>query len=509
MTITYAKSVNLYGMLEIVCKGKADGNPFVDYSIYASIVGADKVIIKGFYDGDGTYKVRFMPQKKGEYAFQVYGSFSDETAEGSFVVENAAEGNHGMVSVANQYHFAYADGTPYYSVGTTCYVWHLQSEEKKQETLENLVKNGFNKIRFCVFPKHYAYNLSEPPCYPYEGTPMDSSVLTMENFNDYNGCAKGNDWDFSRFHPQYFHNIEDCIEKLRDRGVEADIILFHPYDRWGFSMLTREQSRHYLEYVVARFAAYSNIWWSLANEYDLMPNRTVDDWHFYAKVIMDNDPYGHLRSIHNCMGFFDHSAEWITHCSIQRQDVYKTVEYTDEWRRQYGKPVVLDEISYEGNIPYGWGNITAEEMVRRFWETACRGGYAGHGETYLHDTSDIWWSHGGTLHGESCARMKFLYKIMSETPSHGLKAGNGLWDEVMAVPEDDKVFEETGYRLYYYSFMRPSYREYSLDDGCEYEVEIIDTWNMTIDYVGRFRGKFKLEMPSKQYMAVRMRKAGK
>ena len=28
--------------------------------------------------------------------------------------------------VANTYHMAYEDGTPYYSIGTTCYVWELQ-----------------------------------------------------------------------------------------------------------------------------------------------------------------------------------------------------------------------------------------------------------------------------------------------------------------------------------------------------------------------------------------------
>lgn len=507
MELTYSKTVKLYDVLEIVCKGKSDGNPFVDYSISASIFGADSITVKGFYDGNGTYIVRYMPQKEGEYSFKIFGSFSDETEEGSFKVEGADEHNHGMVSVANQYHFTYADGTPYYSVGTTCYVWHLQGEEQKKETLESLVRCGFNKIRFCIFPKHYAYNFAEPPCYPFEGTPVDSSGINMENFNDYNGCAKGNAWDFTKFNPEYFRNIEECILSLRNIGVEADIILFHPYDRWGFSWLTREQSKLYLEYVAARFSAYSNVWWSFANEYDLLPNRTTDDWNSYAKVIMDNDPYNHLRSIHNCMDFFDHKAEWVTHCSIQRQDVYKTVEYTNEWREQYGKPVVLDEISYEGNMPYAWGNITAEEMVRRFWETVCRGGYAGHSETYLYDTKDIWWSHGGRLYGESCDRMKFLLKIMSETPGHGLKAGNGLWDEVMAVPEDEEAACETGYRLYYYSFMRPAYREYQLDDDCEYEVEVIDTWNMTITYVGRFSGKFRVELPSQQYIAVRMRKA--
>ena len=33
-------------------------------------------------------------------------------------------------NVAGQYHFAYADGAPYYSIGTTCYVWNLQPDER-------------------------------------------------------------------------------------------------------------------------------------------------------------------------------------------------------------------------------------------------------------------------------------------------------------------------------------------------------------------------------------------
>ena len=68
---------------------------------------------------------------------------------------------------------------------------------------------------------------------------MDSSVLNMNNFNEYNGCPEGNSWDFTHFKPEYFRSIEDCIIKLRELHIEADIILFHPYDRWGFSMLNR------------------------------------------------------------------------------------------------------------------------------------------------------------------------------------------------------------------------------------------------------------------------------
>jgi hypothetical protein len=62
-----------------------------------------------------------------------------------------------------------------------------------------------------------------------------------------------------------------------DLGIEADLILWHPYDRWGFSRMTKEEDDLYLSYVIARFAAYRNVWWSLANEYDLLRNKTLKD----------------------------------------------------------------------------------------------------------------------------------------------------------------------------------------------------------------------------------------
>ncbi len=165
----YSRTVPLYGTLEIKCGSVSDGNPFTERSIYAEISGAESRTVRGFYDGNGVYIVRFMPQKIGEYRFRIYGNFSDKSAEGSFTVTQPENGQHGMVGVSGKYHFAYADGTPYYSAGTTCYVWHLQPSETKALTLRNLAECGFNKIRFCMFPKHYAYNLSEPPCYPYDG----------------------------------------------------------------------------------------------------------------------------------------------------------------------------------------------------------------------------------------------------------------------------------------------------------------------------------------------------
>ncbi len=214
--------------------GKPRGNPFTDYRIRGTFIGKnEKIVTDGFYDGDGIYKVRFMPSFEGDYKFLITGNFSDETFEGSFQVTVPSEDNHGPVRVANTWHFAYEDGTPYYSIGTTCYVWELQSDELIEQTLETLKNGAFNKIRFCVFPKHYDYNLGEPRSYPYEGTPMDSSVLTKENFQEYTGKTEGNHWDFARFNPEHFRHIEKCILVLREMGIEAGSIVMHPIRQYG------------------------------------------------------------------------------------------------------------------------------------------------------------------------------------------------------------------------------------------------------------------------------------
>jgi len=504
--ITCPKEVERWDVFEVVCPSfEGNGNPFTDYDIHGNFTGKNEAkLTHGFYDGDGLYKIRFMPSFEGEYSFEIFGSFSNQVYRGKFTVLPAGEKNHGPVHVAAGYHFAYEDGTPYYSIGTTCYVWELQSEELQKKTLETLSSSPFNKIRFCVFPKHYDYNFNEPISYPYEGKPMDSSVLTKENFNNYTGTAPGNEWDLKRFNPKHFRHIEKCIGLLRDRGIEADIIIMHPYDRWGFSMMSPDCDDLYWNYCIARFAAYRNVWWSLANEYDIMWRKTIADWEHYAAILCEKDPYGHLRSIHNCKVLYDYSRPWVTHCSIQRMEMYKSCEYVAEYRQRFRKPVVMDEIAYEGNIQYGWGNISGKELVRRFWEAVCRGGYAGHGETFLRPDNILWWSHGGELHGESAERLQFLYRILCETPGLGLAPmQSGKTDEVAAQAEQAGMHPH--YYIYYYSFNRPSFREFYYDDNNDYDAEVIDTWEMTIVKKGVYRGKFRVDLPGKEYMAVRIR----
>lgn len=504
--LSYPKTVGRYDLLEVTLKGPSEGNPFVEKTLSGAFLGAgEQVKANGFYDGDGIYRVRFMPSFTGVYTFTLTANFLVEPLTGQFTVGAARANNHGPVGVTGGYHFAYADGTPYYSVGTTCYVWALQSDQEIENTLRLLEEARFNKIRFCLLPKHYAYNLREPRSYPYLGTPMDSSVLTTENFNSYTGKTAGNHWDFSRFNPQHFQHLERCVARLGEIGVQADIIVMHPYDRWGFSSMTSTEDERYWNYVVARFSAFHNVWWSLANEYDLMPQKSIADWERYGEILVNSDPYHHLRSIHNCKGFYDYHRPWITHCSIQRQECYMSAEYVNVWRETYKKPVVVDEMSYEGNLSFGWGNITGEEMLRRCWETVCRGGYPGHGETYHSEEGPVWWSHGGALLGESYKRMGFLLDVLKSVPGHGIAPISLKWDMVSAVPECEWMRPIKSWYLVYFSFMQPIAREFYFDESTPFLVEVLDTWNRTIEAQGVKRGRFTVTLPGRPYMAVRFR----
>ena len=269
-----AYQVEKWGLFEVSCQAHVSGNPFaVEFG--AEFRHAEHAVkVAGFYDGDGVYRVRFMPQIEGEWTYVTHSDVRELAGQqGSFSCVAPSPNNHGPVSVVSPSRFAYADGSPYLPVGTTCYVWNLQGDDLEEQTLRTLEQAPFNKMRMCVFPKRYTFNTNEPPSYPFPGEPPDN-------------------WDFSRFNPVYFQHLEKRILDLQQRGIEADLILFHPYDSgaWGFDRMPAEVNDRYLTYLVARLASFRNLWWSFANEYDLFPNRTMQDWDHYMQLVQHIDP---------------------------------------------------------------------------------------------------------------------------------------------------------------------------------------------------------------------------
>ncbi len=499
-------TVERWDIFEVTLDGPAEGNPFLDVTFGARFAYKHRVIdVDGFYDGDGVYKVRFMPDSIGAWTYTTRSNIPALDGQtGTFDCVPAAPGNHGPVRVRDTYHFAYEDGTPHFSVGTTCYAWNHQGDALEAQTLETLKTAPFNKLRMCVFPKHYTFNQNEPPFHAFAPLqlPPEGGEPELPSPSGRGGRSEtafrgegGRRFDFTRFNPAFFRRLEQRVGNLRDLGIEADIILFHPYDRWGYSTMPAEVDDRYLRYVVARLAAYRNVWWLMANEFDLMEAKTEQDWDRFFQIVQESDPYQHLRSVHNCHRFYDHNKPWVTHCSIQRSDLTQV----SHWRELYKKPIVVDECCYEGNIPNNWGNITAQEMTHRFWEGFSRGGYVGHGETYLHPDDVLWWSKGGVLHGDSPARIACLRQIMEAGPPVDPRGAH--WDLNQSADAED------AYRLLYFGINCPAYKDIALPEDADYTIDVIDTWEMTIARLeGPFSGKCRVNLPAKPYIALRIRK---
>lgn len=496
-----ADRVEQYGMVEVVLRGADAGNPFVDLELTATFTrGDEKYTPEGFYDGKGTYKVRFMPPNAGQWTWITHSNHPDLNGKtGSFL---AVEGsNKGPVRVANVHHFAHADGTRFFPFGTTIYEWAFQPEAKKLQTLATLKKSAFNKARMLAVPPYKPNYISGP------------GKLTEFPFV---GQTRA-DFDFSRFNPAYFQSLERDVQRLSDLGIQVDLILFRPYDKgqWGFDTTSDAVNQRFVRYMVARFAAFQNIWWSLANENSYIKHLSDEDFDRYFQTVQKYDPYGHLRSIHNADRIYDYNKPWVTHVSLQYYNAVKVFGVSPMLRDIYRKPIVHDEINYEGNSTSRWGQLSGEELTRRFWIALTGGAYATHGEVL----DNGWIAGGGYLAGTSPERIAFLRKVVEAGPREGLRP----IDQAYVMNAAGKAGE---YYLYYFGDERPTEWPFvlpvgELKTGMRFKADIIDTWNMTITPVPgifdigelvRYRvadkAKRVIALPGKPYMALRIERVG-
>lgn len=499
--------IEKWDFYEISLSGPITGNPFIGVELSAVFENGDRTYEpEGFYDCNGIYKIRFMPDNEGIWTYKTKSNYDAlDGKKGQFECIAPAQENHGPVRVRNQYHFAYEDGTPFFPFGTTIYEWPVQSPSSRQQTIKSLKNSPFNKARFLAVPpwrQEYVEGPSTLDCFPFEGT-------SKEN------------WDFSRFNPVYFQRLEQCVLQLRDLGIEADMILFRPYDnnRWGFDRMDPETNDRFVRYIVARFAAFRNIWWSLANEHSFMRHLTDADWDRFFHIIQAKDPYRHLRSVHNADRIYNNNQPWVTHVSFHYYMAVRSFGISPMLRDIYRKPVIHDEINYEGDIDRRWGQLTGQEMVYRFWVAYIGGAYATHGETSKGQPyGDGWISTGGKLVRQSPTRIAFLRKIVEDGPQDGLNPIDQAF-----LPNAAGKYGE--YYLYYFGKEEPREWEFrlpdeGLKDGMQFKVDLIDTWNMTINPVEKIfevkeldgysyidKTNSKIELPGKPYMALRIRRS--
>ena len=472
---TAQTEVEQWGRFEQVFKGPSSGNPFEEVNFQANFWldgSKEKTLVSGFYDGDGQYIIRFMPSEVGTWHYQTKSNSSSLSGKKGTFQSVPAKDNKGIVRIKDWHSFEYTNGEVYHPVGTTAYAWTHMPLGIQEETLASLEEAKFNKIRMCVFPKNYNLCQEEPELYPFLVKEKSKERVTF---------------DLSRFDPKYFQHLEKRLDELNALGIEADLILFHPYDkgRWGFDSMPEETNLAYIRYICARLSSFNNIWWSLANEYDYVKSKTEDDWMRLIKEVRASDPYSHLCSIHGSTAkYFPYWMEELTHASIQDEAPVEDYGRAATLRNIYRKPVVMDEVCYEGNLESRWGRLSGAEMLHRMWQGLLGGIYVTHGECYMYNSpsNTIFWAKGGKWRGESWKRIQFTREIIDQLPN-SLQMADVSRDHFTATAGENYYLVYFGKEMKdQWTFNLPNKNaDYNnVKQGTKFKVEIIDTWNMTI-----------------------------
>jgi hypothetical protein len=68
-------------------------------------------------------------------------------------------------------------------------------------------------------------------------------------------------------------------------------------------------------------------------------------------------------------------------------------------------------------------------------------------------------------------------------------------------------YHEEDYFIFYFGSHQPAFRYFTLPLDATYRVDVIDTWNMTIECAAEAASGFiTVPMPARKYMAIRVQK---
>jgi len=386
---------------ELEYNGKPD-NPFQQVEAEGEFIppdGSPAIKVEGFYDGGGIWRFRFVPRVYGSWSYNLRlkkGEKAVGVRLGSFVCRGDQGQGFLRVSAANSYRFEREDGTPFYPIG-------IQVCGQKDADLDGPAE-GEGKWR----------------------------IVSMETFLDAHrgganlfrvqlgvgtraGCAREIVTDSGgpyRYNLSALAQLDETCRLLKKYGFAVILIPFQDMSLWGTDSTTFgtnkdtegwknihnreavEPARCYLRYLVARYAAYTDIW-ELFNE----DSYTPDEWlREMAAYVRNLDPYRHLVTTNYerplerwCELVTPHEYMWMPANEI---DAHLAKEFAR--LKSFGKPVLYTEFGNQGDFsnrdPLKWRlavwTAFMNESAILFWSMsgiilAEKEGRRGNANTYL------------------------------------------------------------------------------------------------------------------------------
>jgi hypothetical protein len=415
-------------------------NPFMDVQMTAVFTheSGQTTSCEGFCDSlDGsTYRLRFMPRQAGQYYFVLTLNQKGkmDKATGSF---NAVKSNRKGVlrlDTVNKGHFIFENTGEHYFWNSTTSYWILGWKDEKiiTESLIRLARLGINRIRVGINARaHGGDRWSEPTVIESEKFTFKLNPWLAEKPDDLDTP----NFDVSRFNLQHWQKLDRLVHLAREKGIIVSLIFYvdgldHACDPFKKTNMGNAFEQAYYAFAAARYSAYENIMWDIANEYHLF--RTPDWANQMGNFLKSKDPNRHLVSVHGRADFPFRKSPWVDIVMYQSWDECGGYEFITEARRLQAEtgrilPTINEEYGYEGHYP-PWGCGATASKARPdgrsglnrsqlAWEICMAGAYQTTGETAEYGTGAGEDTGGGWINGRGNDKMTMLnyYRILKET----------------------------------------------------------------------------------------------
>ncbi|MFC1719265.1 DUF5060 domain-containing protein [Candidatus Poribacteria bacterium] len=214
-------------------------NPFTEVDLTAKFrheSSGSEICVDGFYDGDSTWRIRFMPLELGNWIYETESQDSGLNGKKGEIncIPSEKKYLHGPL-YAKGLHFQHADGTWRYLTNTrlSC---QFAPPSVWDGVADFLKANSINRVLFIIGG--------------IAGTVRE---------------LYGKDLDFSRYDVEKFQAIDAFIDKMRRSDIMTSpyFYYFNAGDQRG---MTYEQDEAYIKYGMARFGAYCNVMPCLSNQ---------------------------------------------------------------------------------------------------------------------------------------------------------------------------------------------------------------------------------------------------
>ncbi|MCS7466044.1 DUF4038 domain-containing protein [Stieleria sp. ICT_E10.1] len=359
---------------------RVPGNPIdVAFSADFSSEQGQSLSVKGFYNGNDEYLIRFTPPSAGTWSYSTSSRLEPlDQQSGRLTVRPAASHRKGGVQIDPDHKlgFAYANGESYFPIAfESDWLFALDAENpggipKTQDLVDTLAETGFNQVVMNV----YAHDVNWPkdkqldPQYDY-GSP---SVFPFLGSNE--------SPDHRSLNIEYFKRLDRVIDYLDQKGIVAHLMIYVWNKQVAWPEANSEADNRYFDYVVRRYQAYPNLVWDISKE-------ALGYGHTDVQYITDRidrlrqiDAFDRLVTVHD-YGYCRKYPEHVDFVSVQlwQSELYGVMRNVR--KAIPGKPILnIEHGGYErGPYVVFTGNYVSPEVcLERAYQCVFAGTYPTH-----------------------------------------------------------------------------------------------------------------------------------